>query len=113
MRTAGHYPHRLTVQAPVQTQDHATGDITNDWQTIATIWARIEPIRGREALIDEKILAEMNTRIMVRWSPLAEKLTSAHRGLHQDTIFNFVSIAHVLLERREIEIMAKSGINNG
>lgn len=113
MRTAGKYPHRLEIQAPVQTQDPASGEVTTDWQTVGTVWAAIEPIRGKEAMTGEQMLATMNTRIIIRWSQLAETLTAAHRGLHQNTIFNFVSIAHVRLKRREVEIMALSGLNDG
>ncbi len=113
MMSAGKFQHRLELQAPVQVQDPATGEVTNDWQVVGTVWARIEPIRGKEALVGEQILSDMNTRITIRWSPLAETLTSAHRGVHQNTIFNFVSIAHIRLERREVEIMARSGLNDG
>jgi len=113
MMTAGKFQHRLEIQAPVQVQDPATGEVTTSWQVVGTVWARIEPIRGKEAFVSEQVLADMNTRITLRWSPLAETLTNAHRGIHQNTIFNFVSIAHVRLERREVEIMARSGLNDG
>lgn len=109
----GQKRHRLTVQEPVRTQDPTTGELVAVWTTVATVWASIEPIRGRELLQGEQILDDMDTRLRIRWSPLSDTFTTAHRGIHQGSVFNFVSFAHVRLEQREIEIMAKSGVNDG
>lgn len=112
-RTAGRFRHRLLIQKPVMVLDETTGERVPDWQPVIEVWADIMPLRGKEALTGEQILADMNTRIVVRWSPILEEVTAAHRGLHQNTIYNFVSLAHINLDRREIEIMAKSGANDG
>ena len=109
----GQKRHRLAVQEPVRVRDPTTGELVATWATVATVWASIEPIRGRELLQNEQILDDMDTRIRIRWSPLADTFTMAHRAVHQGTVFNFVSLAHVRLEQREIEIMAKSGVNDG
>lgn len=105
--------HRLNIQAPVMAQDSTTGELVPSWTTIGTVWASIEPMRGRERLLSDQIVGEMDTRIRVRWNDITSQVTTAHRGEHQGSIFNFVSIAHLRLDQREIEIMAKSGVNDG
>jgi SPP1 family predicted phage head-tail adaptor len=113
---AGRLRHRIEVQVAVPVQD-ASGDEVVDWAAatvLGTVWGAIEPIRGREATYaGDQILAEMDTRITVRWSPLAAQITAGHRLVHQGTPFNVVSVAHVKLAQREVEILCRSGINDG
>ena len=109
----GQRRHQLAIQEPGRTQDPTTGELVAVWTTVATVWASIEPLRGRELLQNEQVLGDIDIRIRIRWSPLADTFTLAHRAMHQGSVFNFVSIAHVRLEQREIEIMAKSGVNDG
>lgn len=112
MVAIGAKQHRLEIQQPVTTPDQY-GDPVVAWTTIGTVWASIEPMKGRERLLGDQIVGEMDTRIKVRWGAITKQITAAHRGVHQGVVFNFVSIAHIKLEQREIEIMAKSGVNDG
>lgn len=109
----GQKRHRLNIQAPAMTQDTTTGELVPTWTTIGTVWASIEPMRGRERLLGDQIAGETDTRIKVRWNQITDQITVGHRGEHQGTIFNFVNVAHLYLEQREVEIMAKSGVNDG
>lgn len=110
----GQYPHRVTVEEGSEVLDETTGGRDPLWTEIGWFMARIMPIRGREATYaGEQLLAEMDTRIETPWSGLAEALSAKHRLVHQGTLFNVVSAAHVKLEQREVEIMCKSGVNDG
>lgn len=110
---AGRLRHRIDVEQRTETQD-ASGDPVVAWSTLGTIWGAVEPLRGRESTYaGEQILGEMDTRITVRWSPLSAQITVGHRLTHQGSLFNVVSAAHVKLAQREVEIMAKSGVNDG
>ena len=92
----------------------ASGDPVESWSRLGTLWGAVEPLRGREATYSgEQVLGEMDTRITVRWSPLSAQITAGHRITHQGSIFNVVSVAHRNLGQREVEIMAKSGVNGG
>jgi head-tail adaptor len=105
--------HLVTVQRPVRTQDPTTGELVDDWAPVGDFWASIAPLKGRELMTNEQILDKMDTRLTFRWSPMVDTFTAAYRGVHQGTVFNFTSIAHVNLAQREVEIMATSGVNNG
>lgn len=110
---AGQLRHVVTVQEAVEVQDQYSGNVDRSWSTLGTARAAIEPIRGREATFSNQTLAEMDTRITVRYSPLTAQITAMHRLLHQGTIFNIVSIAQKDLGQRELEILCRSGINDG
>ncbi len=110
---AGRLRHRIDVQQRVATQAD-TGELAYEWQSVANVWGAVEPLRGRESVYaGEQILGEMDTRITVRYSPATAQITAGHRLVHQGTLFNVVSVAHVRLEQREIEILCKSGISDG
>jgi len=110
---AGRLRHQITIQTATQTQDATTGELVTTWQTLGTCRAAVEPLKGREAIFGNQVIAEMDTRIIVRWSNLTSQITALHRIVHQGFLFNVVSVANLKMGQREIEIMAKSGVNDG
>lgn len=111
---AGALNRRMRFDRATEVQD-ASGDPVVTWTPLATVWASIEPLRGREALTDGAIRGELDTRIRIRWSPLLNDLSDKDRGVYifDNTIYNVVSVAEVRMEHRELEILAKSGVNLG
>ena len=108
---AGKLDKRLDIQQPVTVQsDNGSPVIT--WLPFGTVWASIEPIKGREALTSNQILGTMDTRIRIRQHPLLNAMTAKWRLSYDTTIYNIVSIAHVNLGMREIEIMCTSGASD-
>jgi SPP1 family predicted phage head-tail adaptor len=109
---AGKLNRRVTIQRPVPDRNEVGEDIIT-WETLGVVWASIEPIKGREALIANQLLAEMDTRIRIRWSESVQDISEKWRLVHQGLIYNIVSIANINLGNKELEIMCKSGVNNG
>lgn len=109
---AGVINRRLQVDEPVTTQNEF-GEEVITWVPHGPIWAQVEPVRGREALISGANLAIMDTKIRIRWSPDTDAINEKWRLSYRETIYDIVSVAHVRLGRREIEILAKSGANAG
>lgn len=111
--------HRLTLETAVDTQDQTTGEPVRTWSTLATVWAEIAPIKGREVLSGNVTLGEVDTRIRIRWASALANLGVKSRARHADVdgrldvIYNIVSVAETKLGRREIELMCKSGTNEG
>lgn len=109
---AGRLRHRLVVEeAHVGSISADAGEET--WVPRGTVWAAIEPIKGAESNVSNQILAEMDTKIIVRWSEFIDGVSAKWRLKHKTTIYNIVSIAHKNLGQREVEFMCKSGLNNG
>jgi SPP1 family predicted phage head-tail adaptor len=109
---AGKLDKRLDIEQPISTQD-ASGSPVVSWLAVGTVWASIEPIKGREALTSNQIIGTMDARIRIRQHPLLSTMTPKWRLKYDGVIFNIVSIAHVSLGNREIEIMCLSGSNDG
>lgn len=109
---AGTLRHRLTVQRPESVRD-ATGGETITWVTVGTVWASIEPVSGRESQGVNQILAETDTRIVMRWSGLVDDLAPKWRLLHQTTAYDVQSVAHLAIGRREVHVNARSGKTDG
>lgn len=115
---AGELKRRVIIETAVDTQDDSNGEMLRTWTTLATVWAKVEPLRGREFYGDGAIREEMDTRITMRYAPALLGLSAKHRMRHSPEsgpaiVYNIVSPAHVLLNHREIEVMAKSGVNDG
>lgn len=70
MIQAGRLRHRVQIQIPVSTQDQQSGDLNADWQTVATVWAAIEPLSGREFIAAQAEASRINTRITIRYRTL-------------------------------------------
>lgn len=62
---AGQLRHRVTIQYRTETQN-ATGEVTWTWSDLATVWASIEPISGREFFSSQQVQSSVTTRIRVR-----------------------------------------------
>lgn len=117
---AGALRHRITLQAAVDTQDGTTGEPVRSWSTIATVWASVLPMKGREIMaVADTPLAECDTRILIRWAPALANLGPKSRAVHLladgriDVYYNIVSVTEVQMKRQVLELMCKSGTNEG
>jgi SPP1 family predicted phage head-tail adaptor len=104
--------HRVTIERPEEL-DAGAGSVQTAWLPVATVFASVEPLRGREFSDGRAVLADMDTRIRVRWAPGLDGMSEKWRLLHEGRIFNPYSVAHVGYGRELIEIMAKAGPSEG
>lgn len=63
---AGTLRHRVTLQTVTETRD-ADGGVSESWTDTATLWAAVEPLRGREYFSAKALQAEVTTRIRLRY----------------------------------------------
>lgn len=64
--SAGQLNHRVRIQQPTTVKD-ALGAPTQLWVDVATVWADIQPLSGREARIADRVAAEVTHQITVRY----------------------------------------------
>lgn len=62
---AGKLRHRVELQRVTVSAD-AHGDQTKTWTTLATAFASVEPLSGREFLQASQVLSDVTVRITVR-----------------------------------------------
>jgi SPP1 family predicted phage head-tail adaptor len=109
---AGKLNRRIAVDEQIVTQADS-GELSVTFEPFATVWGSIEPLLGREALINSVNVAQMDTRIRLRWTPQLDAMTTEWRLRYKGLIYDIVSIAHVMTGRRELEVLCKSGTNQG
>lgn len=101
--------HRLELQKRTATQS-GSGAETNEWETIDTVWAAIEPLAGRELIAAQTRQAETTGKIRIRFRP---DVSPAMRGKFGDKIYNFLTAIDMNERNREIWIFTSEGVNEG
>jgi SPP1 family predicted phage head-tail adaptor len=109
---AGKLRHRVTFQRYAAGQG-ASGQPTRDWQTVRTVWAEVTPITGRERVVAAAEVAELDTKIRIRYTPEFEPMTAKWRAVYRGVFYDIKSVANVNMADREIELFAQSGVNVG
>jgi SPP1 family predicted phage head-tail adaptor len=95
--------HRITLQKKFTTKD-PEGLPLETWQNIATIWAAIEPLRGREYFQAATVKSQNMTRFTTRYR---KGITSEMRILYDSKLYDIQSIIDVEGRHQQLELMAK------
>lgn len=107
---AGRLRHRLQLQQLVATQDADAGTVAESWADVATLWAEIVPLSGRELIAAASVQASVNTRITIRWR---EGVVPTMRGVHAGVLYNIKAVLPDATQRRWLTLMCESGVNHG
>jgi SPP1 family predicted phage head-tail adaptor len=108
----GRLNQRVIVERPVNVQE-TDGSNTVTWQSVATVWGWVAPLKGRERLIANQTLADSDTRIRIRRDPPVYDIDTTWRMRLGSVVYNIISISNLDLSDRELEIMCVSGMNDG
>lgn len=99
----GKLRHRIEIQEPTETRS-ASGQATVTWSTIATVWASVEPLRGREFFASKQIQAQVDTRIRIRY---ISGLTPKMRILWGTRVYLIDSIINPEERNIELQLMVR------
>lgn len=100
---AGDLRHRGTIQEQQRVQIPGGGYETQ-WVDVVTVWAALEPLRGREQIEAQQLQAKVTHRIRIRYR---RNVKPAHRMTVGSRVFNFVSVFDKGERCRELEILAE------
>lgn len=101
--------HRVTFQQRKTTVDEY-GQPVEGWDDIATVWASVEPISGRELLSAQQVQGELTHRIRCRYFA---GLVAADRMLFESRGFDLKSIINSMEIDASLEILATEGLSDG
>ena len=101
--TAGELRQRITFQQPVKAEDGYGGHVVT-WANLVSVWARVEPISGREYFEAHKIQAEVTHRVKVRWLVTVNK---SMRILYGERVLEIESIIDIDERRKFLEIFCR------
>lgn len=106
-------PGKLNKQITLQQQrpsKDGEGISISVWVDLATIWASVEPIRGREYFQAAAVGAESTVRIRIRYR---EGITTDLRVLYGSRKFNIRSAIDPEERHRELHLMCEEVVNGG
>jgi SPP1 family predicted phage head-tail adaptor len=106
MMRSGPLRHRITIEAPVETQG-SDGSMTTTWETFLTAWASIEPLIGREYFAQQREQAAVSHKIRMRYRP---GITHKMRVAWGTRVFEIESVLNVGERNREIVLMCGEAV---
>ena len=107
---AGKLRHRVTIQAPVKTQNEETGGVDFSWTTFAAnVPAAIEPLSVGKFISAQQVQSEISTLITIRWrSGLPQNM----RVIHGETIYDVIGyLPDKVTNRNYVTLPCKAGVN--
>ena len=111
---AGTLGRRIKIQRPSTIKD-SLGAPSRTWIDVATVWADIQPLSGREAVIASRISVELTHQITVRYQSIFEnpQLVAQYRVIYKSRIFNIHSALNEDEKRVLVILLASEGLDDG
>lgn len=103
---AGQLRHRVDLQRATVTVSGQRAP-ANTWKTLETVWARVEPLTGREQLLAQQADARQTHRITIRYR---DGLTTRDRVRFGTRGFNILSIANDEERNRLLVLMCEERV---
>lgn len=105
---AGRLKHRITLQAYEETRDPDTGAVITTWVDVASVWASVDGVNGREFLASSAEQSGTTWRIIIRFRDLLPTWRILYNGVY----FNIKAILPNN-DRNQLVLMCESGVNQG
>jgi SPP1 family predicted phage head-tail adaptor len=86
--TPGELNRRVVLEAPVESADGA-GGVTRGYAAVMTLWASVEPVSARGAVVADAPGATVTHRIVMRRRTV---VTTRHRLVEGTTIYRIVTL---------------------
>ena len=110
MRTMriGKLRHRVILQEYISSKDSFGAEVET-WSDIATVWASIEPLSGREYFAAQQINAEVSAKITIRYRA---SVKPTMRVLFEGRIFEILSVINTEEKKRELILMCREVLDD-
>lgn len=105
---AGRLNRRVELQYMTVVQSN-TGEETETWATVDTVWAAIEPMRGREYFEGYQTRSEVTTRITIRHR--RNVTPEKWRVKYGSRVYEIISVIDPKEAHVSVELMCKEGLN--
>lgn len=100
----GRLRHQITLQRKNVTGRSPTGsEVLGAWITVATVWASIEPMSGRESIRSDRETPQRNTVITIRYRA---GVTAGMRVLRGPQIWDIETVLDPEQRHRELQLVS-------
>jgi|SRR5690625_144321 len=108
---SGKLRHKVALQKQIRTQDPVTGAMKTTWQTVAAVWASVEPLSAREFIAAQAAQSAVSARIVIRHR---SDVDATMRILHRGRIYNIEGVlADPRSGREYLTLPCSEGVNDG
>jgi SPP1 family predicted phage head-tail adaptor len=88
---AGEFDRRITLRRKVEA-DNGYSTVIDAWEELATVWAKMVPMSGKEILAAAESAAFANVRFKIRRDSLWSDLNATNRIMFEDREHDIVSV---------------------
>ena len=99
----------VTFQRATITQS-AIGEPTTTWAALASTWARVEGVSGKERFSALQVQADVDFRILCRYQSDLADLAPDDRVIYGSQVFDIKSVINTEGRNIQLEIFAKQHI---
>lgn len=97
---AGKYRQRVILQSPAGARD-AVGERTTTWSNVATVWANVRPLTGREQIVASQRQQITDHVVEVRYSSALAALDASWRVLYGSRVLTIDGAVNADERKRE------------
>jgi len=108
MIRAGELRHRVTIQQKSVTRN-TLGEEVVTWQDVATVWADVQPLSGKEYFDAQQVNAEVTVRIRIRYRT---GVKPEMRVVFGSRVFDIQAVINVDGRNQELQLMCKEAVTN-
>lgn len=94
---------RIELQAPTSTPD-AMGGCDTSYATVATVWAEVEPLTGRELEAAQASYSEVDLKVIMRYY---SGLSAQYRIKHGTKYYSIVAVLNLQSGKKDLKILCK------
>ena len=98
---SGELRHKITIQAKGITQNEF-GEPVETWSDVATVWASVQPLAGREYFQAQQVKADITLRVRMRYR---SGIQPAMRLLFESRVFEIQAVIDPDERHRELELL--------
>lgn len=106
----GKLRQRITIQEYVATRDSFGAEVPA-WTDVATVWASVTPVSGKEYFASAQVNAEVTTKITMRY--LAGITPKMRVVFEEARTFEVISVLNFEERNIELNLMCKESVPNG
>ena len=111
---SGALGQRITLQQRTVAQDPTGGQLAT-WSDVATVWAEVTPLSGRELIAAQAVASETSHQVTMRWQPAFadSKTVAAMRVVYNGRHFNITAAINDDERNRTLVLLVSEGVNDG
>ncbi len=104
---AGRYNQYMVLEEPTQGDASASGQVTDAWAEVVSLWCSLWPVRGDEYLAREQVQAETTHVVRTWWRDDVAFDTTMRFRLGTSRLFHIESFISVNEANRELEFRVR------